>query len=103
MPNILKISLTVILHLWEYGGDKKFKITHIDRKYRINIGSKLLASDLSKIWYESAVELVRVFHEFEKKQFGRESPIDYYSERERDIKMQEIVQWYYHGGNSLEN
>ena len=101
LPTILKIQLTVCLELHEEGGEKKFKIMNVVRKYRINVLTKLTAKELAKIWHESAIEVASIFNMFEQKKFGIQSEINHESVSDLEIRLQHLVDWFY--DNSSQN
>ena len=95
VKKVIKVILTVELHLLEeFTGNKGFKIMEMVSKYRVNVKDKLEAKDLCKIWHECAKNLVEVFNTFERKQFGKESPIAYSNEQELLPKVAPVMDWY---------
>ena len=94
-PDLLKIELTVNLHLNESMGSKTFKIMNVVCKYRIKVVDKLTVKDLSVIWHDSAAYLVDIFNSFEKKKFGRSSEILYSSPAQLEKVVAPLVNWFY--------
>lgn len=93
--NIIKIELTVQLKLHEvFTGEKSFHIMAMVSKYRVNVLDRLKITDLTKIWFECAANLIEVYNAFEQKKFGKKNEINHSSEEDLIPIVQPVMDWY---------
>lgn len=95
-PNLLKIELTIVLHLEEeFTGQNKFKIMQAICKHRIKVNDKLTAKELAQIWHSGALYLIDIFNKFEMIKFKQKHEINHSSVDELIPIVAPLVNWFY--------